>query len=187
MRFFPHSEIETEKIRQNDHRLKNGFLQLRQSEVALFDNLYIIIGKTYERDAQSKEQTAVKFRIHLTGDYRIACDDVSAHKAVCYKCDCRSYYNSGYKHYAAHCRRALLFLMPFRSDIKNSLPEFQLVKPRNDRKSENCCDKRGRRSTHNNCSNSVHVFSSPCFIRKSVKIFLTSSRSSNGSFSLPII
>ena len=89
------------------------------------------------------------------------------------------------KHESAHGRRALLFLVPLRTDFKNSLPEMELSQPRNYGKPEQRGDERRGRRAHYQCCDSVHCFFLPVSCG-SPRIFLTVSRSSSGNFSPPI-
>lgn len=182
-----HAHIERDEISDYNKRLKHRLLLLGQTEVAFFDNLYIVIGKADKRHAESKDNAAVELCIKL--DYRragsAAVDDIAAEELV----GNNSHRDCGYcaedKHESAHGRRALLFLMPLRTDFKNSLPEMELSQPRNYGKPEQRGDERRGRRAHYQCCDSVHCFFLPVSCG-SPRIFLTVSRSSSGNFSPPI-
>ena len=79
-----HAHIERGEIGRYNEYLQQGFLLLGQTEVALFDDLYIVVGKADERYAQSKDNAAVKLRIKLRRRRTrcAACNDISADKLV---------------------------------------------------------------------------------------------------------
>lgn len=110
-----HAHIERDEISDYNKRLKYCLLLLGQTEVALFDDLYIVIGKADERHAKSKDNTAVELRIKFRCR-RAGCaagNDIAAEELV----GNNSHRNRGYraedKHESAHGRRALFFSCHF--------------------------------------------------------------------------
>ena len=134
------------KIAGDNQKLRNRFLNFGQSEVTLFDDLDVVVGKADHCRADGKKKTRNKLYDFNASDVFVLGKDRNR-KRLAQKCgnDNRNG-DSDNKHQSAHGRRTLLFCVPARSDIcKYILTELQLMKLRNQNTSEN---RRKHKSNH---------------------------------------
>ena len=140
-------KAENREVSRGRGELEHELLDSRQAEVALLDDLDIVVDEADCAVRQRETDTRVNERRNPERVLLVHADKACAEEVVEHNAQYSDNYGTDNEHNTAHSRCALLILVPRRSDIENRLTEVKLVQELYNRFAE----RRGNRERRQSC------------------------------------